>query len=150
MPRVDPAERAEIQSVVARLVHDLDAKRWDSLAAVFTRIVRTDYTSLFGGEIQEQPEHDLVETWRLLLQRVTTQHLLGPIDVEIDGRTAVARCHVRGYHHRAKTAGGDEWMVAGHYLFQLERIPPSWRIRHVTLQTLYTTGNAKLLEAAAS
>ena len=82
--RVDPAERAEIQSVVVRLVHELDAKRWDALAACFTKIVRTDYTSLFGGEVQEQPDRSLIETWRLLLQKVTTQHLLGPIDVELE------------------------------------------------------------------
>ena len=148
--RVDPAERAEVQSVVVRLVHELDAKRWDALAACFTKIVRTDYTSLFGGEVQEQPDRSLIETWRLLLQKVTTQHLLGPIDVELEGRLATAQCHVRGYHHRPNTPGGDEWMVAGHYVFQLERIPPSWRIRQLTLHTLYQTGNAKLLEEAAT
>jgi SnoaL-like domain len=150
MPRVDPAERAEVQSIVTRLVHELDAKRWDALAPLFTRIVRTDYTSLFGGEVQEQPELSLIETWRLLLQKVVTQHVLGPIDVDLEGRIATAHCHVRGYHHRPGTPGGDDWMVAGHYVFQLERIPPSWRIRRMTLETLYQTGNLKFLEAAAS
>ena len=150
MARVDPVERVEVQSVVVRLVHELDAKRWESLPPLFTRIVRTDYTSLFGGEVQEQPEHTLVEGWKRLLEKVTTQHLLGPIEVEVEGRTATAHCHVRGYHHRPKTPGGDEWMVAGHYVFALERIPTGWRIRHMTLQTLYQTGNRKLLEAGAA
>jgi hypothetical protein len=81
--------------------------------------VQTDYTSLFGGAIQNQGADDLLAGWRSLLGSVVTQHFLGPIEVELTGQVARAECHVRAYHMKKGAAGGDEWMVGGHYVFEL-------------------------------
>jgi SnoaL-like domain len=63
--------------------------------------VATDYTSLFGGEPQSQAGDALIDGWRTHLATVVTQHLLGPIDAEIAGEQARARCHVRALHYAA-------------------------------------------------
>lgn len=140
-----------IRKCITRLLHGIDRRTWDELPPLFTELVETDYRSLFGGEVQRQPAPELVATWRRMLAPLTaTQHLLGPIDVEVDGAAARARCHVRAWHRLDRLADPDrEWMVAGHYLFALTRADATWKIAKLTLETFYQTGNVKLLERAA-
>ncbi|HEU5061442.1 MAG TPA: nuclear transport factor 2 family protein [Kofleriaceae bacterium] len=134
-----------VQAIVTRVAHTIDGKRWSELRALFADTVQTDYTSLFGGQVQEQRADDLMAAWQGLLGQVVTQHFLGPVEVEVSGELARAECHVRGYHVKKGAPGGDEWMVAGHYVFELERSPAGWLIRTMTLQALHQTGNLKLL-----
>lgn len=145
-------EHLDVQRVIARLVHAIDLRRWSELRDLLAEDVTTDYTSLFGGEVQRQPADDLIAAWRTLLTPLDgTQHLLGPIDVQpsVVRGGATAACHVRGYHVRRGAPGGDEWMVAGHYRFELTGRGSSWRIASVTLHTFYQTGNRMLLQQAA-
>jgi hypothetical protein len=93
-------------------------------------------------------ERELIDAWRKLLTPITTQHLLGPVTTELTLGKATARCHVRGYHHVKGAAGGDEWMVAGHYVFELGTDGAAWKIHGMTLQAFYQSGNLKLLEVA--
>lgn len=142
------SDRESIQAVVAGVAHAIDGKKWADLRALYADTVQTDYTSLFGGEVQQQPGDALIEAWRKLLAPIVTQHLLGPVTVELDGTAATAHCHVRGYHYAQGTAGGDEWMVAGHYVFGLARGSSAWKIRTMKLEVLYQTGNRELLAIA--
>jgi hypothetical protein len=101
--------------------------------------------------VQRRSSGDLVAAWRRLLTPLgSTQHLLGPVDVQASSHDAAAACHVRAYHVRKGTPGGDEWMVAGHYQFELSSIGRAWRITAITLQTFYQTGNPMLLQPKAS
>lgn len=143
-------QEAAVRRVVTGVAHEIDARRWPQLRALFADHVTTDYTSLFGGEIQRQPGDALVEGWRTVLSPLqATQHLLGPIDVEVRGAAARAECHVRGHHWAPGAPGGPEWMVAGHYVFELALAGGGWRITSMTLRTAYQTGNAALLQEAA-
>jgi hypothetical protein len=146
------AQVIEAQAVVARVAHYIDGRRWPELRALFADRVETDYRSLFGGDVQVQSAEQLVlEGWRPLLSPLeVTQHLLGPIDVEITGETARAECHVRGYHRAPAAASGPEWMVAGHYVFSLMRADGTWKITQITLHAAYQTGNRDLLREAAA
>jgi hypothetical protein len=135
-----------VQAVVTRVAHTIDGKRWPELRSLFADTVQTDYTSLFGGEIQEQRADDLMAAWRNLLGSIVTQHLLGPVEVTVTGDGARAECHVRAYHVRKGAPGGDEWMVAGHYVFELERPSAAWKIRKMKLEAIHQTGNPKLLQ----
>ena len=81
---------------------------------------------------------------------LVTQHVLGPIDVEFVRDVAIARCHVRGYHYLKGAPSGDEWMVAGHYVFALAKVGGIWKIREMTLEVFYQTGNRNLLGEAAA
>jgi hypothetical protein len=141
----------DVQRAIARLLHAIDLRRWSDAAEQLAGEVTTDYRSLFGGEVQRQRREDLVAAWRTLLTPLdSTQHLLGPIDVQSSDRGAAAACHVRGYHVRKGTPGGDEWMVAGHYHFELIQVDGTWRISAITLHTLYQTGNQAVLQQPAS
>jgi len=138
-----------IRHQVTSVSHHIDAKRWDELRALYADEVVTDYTSLFGGSPQRQAPDALIATWQAVLARVTTQHLLGPITVELAGDTAHARCHVRAMHVAPAAASGEAWEVLGHYRFELARAPNGFRITGMTLETLHQTGNRKLLEEVA-
>jgi hypothetical protein len=148
----DIVEMLAVQSVVAKVSHLLDARRWKELRALFESEVETDYTSLFGGEVQRQNADDLVlHGWQKLLAPLqATHHLLGPIDVSLRWRSATAECHVLAYHLAPQAKSGPEWTVAGHYIFTLHRHYSGWKIRKLVLQTSYQTGNRQLLAEAAA
>lgn len=139
-------ETERLQSIIVRVAHHIDRKDWAELRSLYADEVETDYTSLFGGTPQRQRGDDLIDGWRRALAPVSTQHLLGPIDVEVAGSIASAQCHVRAWHHARGAASGDEWVVGGHYIFGLARTGETWRITTMTLETLHQSGNAKLLQ----
>lgn len=147
---MEPSDVQTIQSIVTQVLHAIDMRRWAALPPLFADEVTTDYTSLFGGDVQVQPRKQLVEGWQQLLSSLdATQHLLGPIDVHVRDTHAVAECHVRGYHVCERAKGGPEWMVAGHYVFELETQARTWHVCKLTMRTLYQTGNRELLREAA-
>jgi hypothetical protein len=92
----------------------------------------------------------VVGGWRTALAPVSTQHLLGPVVVEVAGASAAARCHVRAWHMAKGAPGGDEWVVAGHYVFSFARGTGGWKIAGLKLETLHQRGNTKLLQEAAA
>jgi hypothetical protein len=141
-----------VRATIARLANTIDTRRWTELRALFADEVTTDYTSLFGGDVQHQRGDDLIQAWRTLLSPLdATQHMVGGIDVRVDGPRALAECHVRGYHVCARAPGGGEWMVAGQWVVDLARGGSGWLITSMTLRTFYQTGNRNILsEAAAS
>jgi len=99
---------------------------------------------------QQQSGDALIAGWRGVLEKVATQHLLGPITVEIDGTAAMARCHVRALHHAAGAPGGEHWEVLGHYVFCLQGGASGWKITAMKLETLLPTGNQNLLAEASA
>jgi hypothetical protein len=144
-------QEAAVRRVITAVAHEIDARRWPELRRLFADTVRTDYTSLFGGEPQTLGGNDLIDGWRGILSPLeATQHLLGPIDVRVHGEIAEGECHVRGYHRAPAAPGGPEWMVAGHYRFELAAAGGAWGITRMTLQLSYQTGNLRLLQEAAA
>ena len=139
------SEIEKVQSVVVRITHHIDAKQWPELRALYAEVVETDYTSL-GAPRATEPADDLIARWKKALGSVTTQHLLGPIDVSIHGNSARAECHVRASHHAPGLAGGDTWIVIGHYGIDLIRLAETWQIAKMQLLTFQQEGNTKLLE----
>jgi uncharacterized protein YijF (DUF1287 family) len=144
------SDEEQIRDIITGFSHHVDHRRWQELQALFSDDVTVDYSSLFGGEPQTLSATDLVTGWRTRLSPLrATQHLLGPIAVELRESGANAACHVRGYHFREGLLGGPDWMVAGHYLFSLGKQSGSWKIQRLQLEFFYQTGNAKLLDEAA-
>ena len=140
----------QVQSIIARVAHDIDRKHWPGLRSLYADEVETDYTSLFGGTAQRQRGDDLIDGWRTALAAVSTQHLLGPIDVDLSGSAARAECHVCAWHHAAGAASGDGGVVHGHYIFALEKRAEAWRITAMTLDVLHQSGNTRLLQEASA
>jgi hypothetical protein len=138
-----------IRAVVARIANTVDTRRWTELRALFADEVTTDYTSLFGGDLQRQSGDALIAMWRQMLSPLdATQHVTGAIDVQLRGSVAIAECSVRGYHISARAPGGSEWMVAGQWIIELTQSGGRWLVTRMTLRKFYQTGNRDLLTQA--
>ena len=144
--RGSDSDKLAVSDVITRMLHAIDALDRDGVRATFADRVRTDYTSLFGGEAQEQPVDDLLAGWWSLLPGFeATQHLTGPIVVDIQGSRASARCAVTGTHQ----LGEDSWVVGGHYQMSLLSREGSWFIEDLTLEAAFVGGQTDLPEQAS-
>ncbi len=129
-------------TVLTRMLHAIDSHDWTTLRNAFTDEVRTDYTSLFGGEPETISADDLVGRWRpLMLTYAATQHLTGPVEVDGDRLDT----HVTAHHWLDDAPGGDTWVVYGHYTARLV----DGKIAELTLHTFRQTGNRDLPALAA-
>ena len=117
-------------AVLTRMLHAIDARDFASVRAAFAEEVRTDYTSLWGGEPATVAIDDLLSGWQELVDGLdATQHLTGPV-VAVDGRL---HTHVRARHWQ----DGESWTVFGHYV----ALVVDGRIAELTLQTYQQEGN---------
>lgn len=131
-----------IAATITRMLFAIDTLDWPAVRAALADEVETDYTSLFSGSIERLKADTLVQRWQSLLPGFdATQHLTGPIVVNIGkDRTAVAETHVRGYHY-IETESPSVWMVAGHYVMRMEQTAAGWRIASIRLDTYRQEGN---------
>jgi ketosteroid isomerase-like protein len=151
-PAEAPADDGRaVADAVAYVAYHADARDWAALRALYADTVRVDYTSLAGGQPSAVPADGLIAGWRELLPGFDlTQHMLGPVVVRLDGDRATARAHVRALHRIAGAAGGEDWIVGGHYTYRLARRGGGWLITHHTLGGAYQEGNRGLPALARS
>jgi hypothetical protein len=141
----EAVDRTAIHDTVVRMLHGIDAQEWEAVRASFADSVTTDYTSLFGGEVQTQASDALVDGWASFLPGFdATQHLLGPLVIEADDDSAQVRCAVTAVHR----IGEDVWTVGGHYDVRLKSEAEGWAITHLTLDTAFEQGDRGLTERA--
>jgi hypothetical protein len=140
----------EPAAVLTRLLHAIDALHWSGVRDCLADQVETDYTELFGGEVQRGSGDELVSAWQGLLPGFdATQHLTGPVLTKPDGADLLLSAHVRGYHRVAGAEGGEVWGVHGHYRARLTQGDDDWRISELALRMFYQEGNTGLPELAA-
>jgi hypothetical protein len=96
-------------AVLTRMLHAIDDADWRVVRESFTDPVRTDYTSLWGGEAETLPIDELVKRWsEFAAGFAATQHQTGPV-LSVGDRLET---HVIAYHW---FADGAAWVVHGHY-----------------------------------
>jgi len=128
-----------------RMLHAIDAREWDGVRRAFADTVEMDYSSLFGGPPARVDADTQIAGWRQFAGAFdATQHITGPLIVEPTPSGATARTHVRAYHRLQGEAGGDIWMVAGHYTVALVPADDRWKIAGITLTVFYQEGNLNL------
>jgi hypothetical protein len=128
-------------TAVTRMLHAIDRLDWDTMRECFTTDVRTDYTSLWGGEPATVATDDLIADWQRLAHGLHgTQHQTGPV-IEDGG---LLHTHVTAHHWLTGADGGDAWVVYGHYVAEMT----DDRISALTLQLHYQDGNRKIPQLA--
>ena len=125
--------------VLTRMLHSIDALDWETLRDSFAPEVRTDYTSLWGGEPAIVKVDDLLDQWReMMFGLAATHHQTGPVRVDDDG---TGHTHVSAHHW---LEGGEVWVVHGHYTFKLD----GDRITELTLLVHQQEGDRTVPEQA--
>jgi SnoaL-like domain len=131
------------------MLHAIDGKDWDGVRQAFADSLEMDYSSLFGAPRATITGDDQVAQWRAFASALdATQHITGPIVTAQGSDGVTAQTHIRAYHQIKGAAGGDIWMVAGHYAVRLVPIGESWKIAAITLTVFYQEGNTAIPELA--
>jgi ketosteroid isomerase-like protein len=117
-------ERA-IQNLLGDFARILDRKQWDRIPDVFAGDVAFNY-----GDGQEQAG---IAALRLNFTRFLdrcgpTQHLLGSIQIDINGDTAISRSYVQARHQGLGDKSHAIFDTSGEYTDRWERRAEGWRI----------------------
>ena len=75
----------------------------------------------------------------------SSQHLISNHQVQIDGNNATCSCYLQAQHTLHGTEGGDNYILAGHYLDELIRTDTGWRISQRELVIDWIEGNQKVV-----
>jgi hypothetical protein len=144
---MSPAETAS--AVFTRMVHAIDCRDWQGVRDAFADHVDIDYSALFGVPAATVSSDDHIGGWRAFGGAFdATQHVTGPFVASEREAELHAGTHVRAYHRITGAAGGDTWMVAGHYQIRLVHRRAGWRISGITLKVFYQEGNLELPKIA--
>ncbi len=141
-----PADRVEIDDLLARYGFALDLRRWDDLRSVFTEdaVIDYDWSTPHSGI------EDIVEFFRASASSVAaTQHLMHTTLVTGTGEdTAEGIAHVTAHHMAAGTPpvpADATFTVTGTYTDRYVRTDAGWRIAHRKLTLVTQAGNPGLL-----
>jgi ketosteroid isomerase-like protein len=117
-------ERA-ILNALGDFARILDRKSWGRVGEVFANDITFNY-----GDGQEQSGIAALHAnfTRFLDRCGATQHLLGSIQVEIDGDTAISRAYVQARHQGLGEKSQAVFDTNGEYTDRWERRPEGWRI----------------------
>jgi len=115
----------DIRHGLARFARVLDTKQWEALGEVFAADLSYNYGA--GGE--QQGIDELCAQMRRYLDICgATQHLLGSIQIHIDGDTALSRAYVQARHQGIGPRANAFFDSNGEYVDRWEKRPEGWRI----------------------
>jgi len=131
-------DERDIRALLHRYATALDNKDWALLADCFVADASAFYETI--GELEGYPAIEAL--CRTALSNMTrTQHLIGNIDITIDGDSATSSCYLHAQHVRVGAPGGDTNIIAGCYEDELVRTARGWRICRRNLGVWWTFGN---------
>ena len=136
------AER-DIRHGLARFAEVVDARAWDRLGEVFAPDAVTVY-----GEFRSEGIASIEEHFRRFLGRCgPSQHLLGNIEVTVDGDAARSRASVLASHRSADRDDGREFVAYGGYDTVWRREASGWRVTAWTWRQGWFRGDIAVLGA---
>ena len=120
----------------------VDRKDWAVARSFFAEQVRTDFTSLGGGEPATITADELIEAWRTNLgPDKTSFHLRGNHLATINGDAAKLYSHAYAWN-KMEGQGDPLWEVWGNYIYELVRTPDGWKVTAFTFVKMHERGNA--------
>lgn len=146
----DVVDRAAIINTGNRLYWSIARREWRTFRSCFIEgELDMDFTATFGGTpISSTADEQVERSQRRIEGFDATQHVLSNHVVEIDGDEATCKPSNRTTVYLPNDRGGDRWVVAGSYDFDLVREDGGWRIAGITATEQWTEGNRELFELA--
>ena len=139
-------DRQAIYDLCVRYARALDTRDWALLEGLFLPDARYTFP---GGE--SNTSRAVVDRCENALTRLdASQHLLGNIEVVVDGDRATTVVYFHAQHVKAGTPGGDLFVIAGSYCDVVVRTPSGWRIAHRTQTYTWRDGNPAVVMGPAS
>ncbi|MGH0028875.1 MAG: nuclear transport factor 2 family protein [Myxococcota bacterium] len=131
-------DRLEIGEILARYASSLDERDWPRLATCFTPDAVGDYG--MGDPLEGYAAIEAL--CRGTLEPLdASQHLVGSIEIDLDGDTATSRCALQAQHTRRGLPDGENYLIGGTYRDRWVRTDTGWRIAHRQLRMVWSEGN---------
>lgn len=134
-------DRERVGAVLVRVALSQDAHEWTALGDCFEPdAVYVHPTGQIDGA------EGIVDRSRAALGELdASQHLVGSIDVRIDGDVAHTISYFQAQHVRADAPGGQLYTVGGTYADTLVRRGDTWRISRRVQTYTFRDGNRKVV-----
>lgn len=140
------SDRLEITDVITRYTRLVDGTDLDSadfrggthdVSSIFTDDATLDYSSA-GGPV-DTPAVTLEWVRQMKSAFLRWQHVIGQVDVEVDGDTARATAYLVNPMVAANPDGTEAVIeVGGYYHHELVRTDAGWRSRHMVDEIVWT------------
>jgi ketosteroid isomerase-like protein len=137
-------DQHEITNGLGRFARILDGREWDAVGEVFADDVTFNY-----GDGQEQKGIAAMTSQfsRFLDACGPSQHLLGSIQVTVEGDHGLSRAYVQARHQGAGDKAHLYLDSNGEYIDQWERRPKGWRIVRRDARWFMNPGDVSVLGA---
>lgn len=144
---VSVEDRFKMIDAVTAIAAGADRHQWDRVRGAFADDVTLDYTSLWGGEAATRKADDIVAQWAGFLPGFDeTLHLVTNHTITgYDGTTAALQADFQAAHR----IGDAQWVLSGHYDYELVRSGAAWKVRALTMTWTHETGDRGLVGTAA-
>jgi len=131
----------EIEAVLNRYASSLDKKKYARLSEVFT----PEATANYIGLAECKGLDSIIKLVSGVLDQCGhTQHLLGNIQIDVQGERATASCYLQAIHVGLGDYANQLYTVWGEYRDQLVKTAAGWRISYRELAVIHAQGNIGL------
>ncbi len=121
-----------------------DERDWQQVEQSFAAEVVLDYSSMNGNPAAKLTPAQIITAWKGILPGFeSTHHQLGNFLSSIEGNKAEVFCYGMASHYLSDV-GGNLWIVAGTYDFQLQQSNGAWKITSMKFNFKYQDGNTSL------
>ena len=122
----DLLAKQEIAELSGTYMHGLDRLHRESLRGVFHDDATTDYGFFQGG-----PDDFVDMAFGALSDHDDNHHMLGQINIRLDGEVAFGEVYFQAFHRVTNEAGEKEDLfISGRYVDRYEQRNGVWKIAH--------------------
>lgn len=130
---------SSVRRLIAKFANSFDVHAWDDLSECLAESVYTDYSDLRGTPPEAITKADFVAARRTALQNFATHHVIGNVEIYINGTSATSRISAVVYR---RDAHGTVFTSHCMFLLGLQSRHESWEICSIVQKVLWTEGNA--------
>jgi ketosteroid isomerase-like protein len=141
MPDSASDERS-ILNTLSEFPRVVDRNEWDRIGEVFAE----DLTFNYGDGREQQGLAALLTQFRSFHDRCSAmQHLIGSVQLELNGDSAVTRAYVQARHQGKGDFAQSFYDTHGEYTDQWSRRPEGWRIVRRDAHWVLSVGEPRVL-----
>lgn len=147
-------DRAAISDVVHAYATGLDRRDWALYRSIFTDQIEMDFESTGIRAGIYQADRWTADAQRLFAGFSATQHTSSNHVHDVRGDEATCVSNMQAEHFVERVAdegpaeGDDRWTIGGYYINELVRGSEGWKLRKVTLNVTWSTGNPRVAAIA--
>jgi hypothetical protein len=147
-------DRAAISDTVYAYATGLDRRDWALYRSIFTDQIEMDFASTGIRAGVYDADRWVRDAKRLFAGFSATQHTSTNHVHEVRGNEATCVSNMQAEHFVERmpddglAEGENRWTIGGYYVNELVRTPDGWKLRKVTLNVTWSTGNPEVAAIA--